>query len=131
MTAVCTQKSSQGCDKKAVVTAACQALRSTGMTVPQGCPVDVTEVKKEQIECNCPLSFCCHNPPGPNQCRTSLVAILPQTQAVRRFIAALHQLHQVTTSYSLPMEQCLILTVTWRGQTVEERGAGQELPLST
>ena len=46
MTVVCTQKSSHGCDKKAVVTAACNALRSTGMIVPQGCPADATEVKK-------------------------------------------------------------------------------------
>ena len=63
--------------------------------------------------------------------RASLVAIFPQIQAVKRFIAAFHQLHQVATSYSLPMEQSLRPTVTWRGQTVEEREAGQELLLST
>ena len=43
--AVCAQKGSQTCDK-AVVTSVCQTQRSTGMTVPQGCPVDVNEIKK-------------------------------------------------------------------------------------
>ena len=46
--AVCAQKGSQTCDK-AVVTAACYALRSTGINVPQGCPADEVTVKKEQI----------------------------------------------------------------------------------
>ena len=47
--AVRAQKGSQTCDKD-VVTAVCQTLRSTGITVP-GCPANVTEVtvKKEQI----------------------------------------------------------------------------------
>ena len=43
--AVCAQKGSQTCDK-ALATAACHALRSTGMTIPQGCPDEVIEVKK-------------------------------------------------------------------------------------
>ena len=43
---MCALKGSQTCDK-AVVTAVCQTLRSTGMTVPpQGCPADVNEIKK-------------------------------------------------------------------------------------
>ena len=56
--AVCALKGSQTCDK-AVVTAACHALRSTGITVPQGCPTEVT-IKKERINviAHC---FCCHN----------------------------------------------------------------------
>ena len=40
---MCAQKGSQTCDKKIVVTAACHALRSTGMNLPQGCPADVIE----------------------------------------------------------------------------------------
>ena len=46
---MCAQKGSQTCDT-AVATAACRVLRSTGMTVPQGCPsTDVIEVEKNKI----------------------------------------------------------------------------------
>ena len=93
---MCAQKGSHTCDN-VVATAACRALRSTGMTVPQGCP------SSDVIEAIC--NFITFVVTTLNYFRASLVAILQQIQAVRRFIAAFHQLHLVTTSYSLPMEQ--------------------------
>ena len=47
---MCVQKGSHTCDT-VVATAACRVLRSTGMTVPQGCPSsDVIEAENNKID---------------------------------------------------------------------------------